>query len=89
MDQLRSYLNNLTKEEQLSFAGRCGTTLGYLRKAISTGQRIGADLAVLLSRESDGAVSFGSIRPDVDWAYVQSASAEKLSASGNPITPSA
>lgn len=72
MDSLRSYLNSLPKDQQQAYAQRCGTTLNYLRKAISTNQRLGADLAVLLAKESDGAVAFDSIRPDVDWGYVRS-----------------
>jgi DNA-binding transcriptional regulator YdaS (Cro superfamily) len=72
MNSLRTYLNTLPKEHQQAYALRCGTTINYLRKAISTNQRLGADLAVLLAKESGGAVTFDSIRPDVDWGYVRS-----------------
>ena len=71
MDSLRTYLNGLSREDQDAYASRCGTTVNYLRKAMSTGQRLGAGLAVLLARESEGAVRLDSIRPDVDWVYVQ------------------
>lgn len=64
--ELRTYLNGLPPDEQASFAARCGTTVGYLRKAISTGQRLGADLCVSIERESNKAVTRQELRPD-DW----------------------
>ncbi len=71
MDSLRTYLNKLPKDQQQDFALRCGTTVGYLRKALSTNQRIGVELSIHLARESGGEVSFDALRPDVDWQYVR------------------
>ena len=70
MESLRSYLNSLTPAEQEAFASRAGTSVGYLRKAISTGQRLGVELAIALDKESCGAVSVKQLRADVDWPYL-------------------
>ena len=72
MQNLRDYLNSLLPPDQVSFARRCGTTIGYMRKAISTGQLFRADVTIAIDRESSGAVRCESVRPDVDWAYVAS-----------------
>lgn len=36
MEELRLYLNSLSLEEQREFATKCGTSIGYLRKALSS-----------------------------------------------------
>ena len=71
MKPLISYLNSLTTSEQAAYAARCGTSVGYLRKAASTGQRLGESLCIALDRESSGIVSCELLRPDVDWAYLR------------------
>jgi DNA-binding transcriptional regulator YdaS (Cro superfamily) len=71
MDALRDYLNSLEPAEQMAYAKRCGTTIGYLRKALSTKPRIDTSLVIELERESAGAVSCESLRPDVDWSYLK------------------
>lgn len=73
-EALRTFLNSLEVEEQEAFAARCETTLGYLRKALSTKERIAESTAVLLDRESGGAVPVESVRPDVDWGYLRGTS---------------
>jgi len=49
---LRTYLNSLSTEEQAAFAARVGTSVGYLRKAISIGSSFSPELAVAIERES-------------------------------------
>lgn len=71
MDELRKYINGLSVVEQDAFARRCGTTVGYLRKACSTGQSIGERIAINIDRESAGKVRCDILRPDVDWAYLR------------------
>ncbi|CAP41296.1 transcriptional regulator [Bordetella petrii] len=71
MERLRAYLNSLPKAEQIAYASRCQTSLGYLRKAMSIGQELGEGLCILLDRESGGAVPCESLRPDIDWAYLR------------------
>ncbi|MCL2298363.1 MAG: helix-turn-helix domain-containing protein [Proteobacteria bacterium] len=77
MDKLRQYLNSLSLCEQLDYARRCGTTAGYLRKAISVAQKLKLDLCVRLDRASAGAVRCEDLRPDVDWAYLRQSQSQK------------
>lgn len=72
MDELLAYLNDLSPADREAFAGRCGTSVGYIRKAVSTRQRIGESLAINIERESNGVVRCEQMRPDVDWAYLRS-----------------
>lgn len=73
MEKLIAYLNSLAKSDQEDFAARCETTVGYLRKAASIGQKLGDGLCLRIAAESAGAVSPEDIRPDVDWAYLRTA----------------
>lgn len=73
-ESLRAYLKTLDVAEQVLYAERCGTTLGYLRKALSTKERISESTAIALDRESAGAVPVESVRPDVDWSYLRGTS---------------
>lgn len=65
MESLRTYLTTLTPAEQADYAARAGTTIGYLRKALSKGQKFDGALARRLDEESDGAVARGILRPDI------------------------
>lgn len=65
MESLRAYLNQLPPVEQAEFAARAGTTIGYLRKALSCKQRFDGALARRLDEESNGAVSRVELRPDI------------------------
>lgn len=66
MRPLLEYLNSLPVAEQASFAQRCGTTVGYLRKAVSVGQLLKAVVCVAIERETRGQVTRRDLRPD-DW----------------------
>lgn len=65
MDTLLHYLNSLSPSEQSAYAARCGTTVGYLRKAISKRQRFDGALARLLDEQSGGVVKRALLRPDI------------------------
>jgi hypothetical protein len=65
MDTLRSYLATLPTVAQAEYARRAGTSIGYLRKALSKGQRFDGALARRLDEESGGRVSRYELRPDV------------------------
>ncbi|WP_273081285.1 hypothetical protein [Stenotrophomonas nitritireducens] len=65
MDTLRAYLSTLSTPAQLDYAYRAGTTIGYLRKALSKGQRFDGALARRLDEQSGGAVSRLELRPDI------------------------
>jgi len=71
MDKLKIYLNGISLNEQQAFACRCSTSLGYMRKAISTRQRLGERLCINIERETFGAVRCEDLRPDVDWAVLR------------------
>ncbi|HGJ5884257.1 transcriptional regulator [Arsenophonus sp.] len=69
MEELRIYLNSLSLEQQHIFAKACGTSLGYLRKAISKDQKLGAELCVCIELISDKAISRKQLRP-YDWKKI-------------------
>jgi DNA-binding transcriptional regulator YdaS (Cro superfamily) len=71
MRNVIDYLNGLETDEQQAFAKRCGTSVGYLRKAASAGQKLGESLCINIERETSGAVRVESIRPDVDWQFIR------------------
>lgn len=68
---LIEYLKGVPLTEQEKFAERCGTTIGYLRKAVCIGQRIRESVVISIERESGGAVKVEAMRPDVDWSYIR------------------
>lgn len=65
METLRTYLATLSPADQASYAQRAGTSIGYLRKALSKGQRFDGGLVRLLHIESAGAVCRTELRPDI------------------------
>lgn len=67
METLRQYLATLTPADQATYAHRCGTTIGYLRKALSVRARFDGALVRKLNEHSAGAVSLSDLRPDI-WA---------------------
>lgn len=71
MEALRVYLKAMPTADQVKFAKRCGTSLGYLRKAISTGQKLRESLVIDIEKESFGEVRCEQLRSDVDWAYLR------------------
>ncbi|MGL4926547.1 MAG: Cro/Cl family transcriptional regulator [Plesiomonas shigelloides] len=66
MEKLRLYLNSLSSDRQTVFAARCGTTVAYLRKAISKKQKLGAALSVSIEHQSGLVVSRKDLHPN-DW----------------------
>lgn len=77
MEHLLQYINSLAPHEREDFASRCGTTIGYLRKAISAKKPLGESLCINIDRESDGVVRCEHLRQEVDWAYLRNANAAK------------
>lgn len=65
METLRTYLNSMTKAEQQAYAARAGTTIGYLRKAISKRTRLDGALCRRLHEESNGKANKAEMRPDI------------------------
>jgi DNA-binding transcriptional regulator YdaS (Cro superfamily) len=77
MDDLIAYLNKLPVDEREPFAKRCGTTVGYLRKAASVGQRLGEGICIGVERETGGVIRCESLRDDVDWDYIRGTKSAK------------
>ncbi len=69
MKKLLEYLNNKSPEERDIFAKACGTSDGYLRKAVYKNQVIGAELCVAIEKVSRGEVTRFDLRP-FDWHMV-------------------
>lgn len=65
MEKLRTYLNSLPIKNQQAYAEKCGTTIGYLRKALSESPRMDGALCRLLDENSGGNVPRASLRPDI------------------------
>jgi hypothetical protein len=65
METLRTYLATLNPVEQAAYATACGTTIGYLRKALSVKPRLDGALVRTLDEKSGGAVSRYELRPDI------------------------
>lgn len=65
METLRAYLATLSPAEQADYAKRAGTTIGYLRKALSTKPRLDGGLVRLLWEHSGGRVSREELRGDI------------------------
>ena len=78
MDTLRTYLNSMSVDAQRAFCLAVGTTIGYLRKAISTGQPLGEALCINIEKASSGAVRCEILRPEVDWGYLRGTAAEPM-----------
>ena len=68
MEKLLQYLNALPPDERDLFAGRCGTSVSYLRKAVSLGQVLGPALCVSIERASGGRVCRADLRSD--WKLI-------------------
>lgn len=66
METLKQYMSRLTPKQKRAFAERCGTTINYLRKVISTGSVVGPEISVQIEIHSQGAVSRKSLNPE-NW----------------------
>jgi DNA-binding transcriptional regulator YdaS (Cro superfamily) len=80
MDKLIQFLNSLAPPEQAAFANRCGTSIGYLRKAASKRQKLGDGLCINIERESARQVLCEDLRADVDWGFLRGTPAITASA---------
>ena len=69
MNTLLDHLNSIPEPQRYGFAVACGTSVGYLRKACSKGQKLGAALCVSIERETDGQITRKDLRPD-DWHMI-------------------
>lgn len=69
MKKLLAYLNGLSLEDRQAFEMSSGTTIGYLRKAISKNQKLGAEICVSIEQATAGKLTRKDLRTD-DWAQI-------------------
>ncbi|BBE09645.1 Uncharacterized protein MCB1EB_1484 [Mycoavidus cysteinexigens] len=86
MSKLRTYINSLSTAKQIEFATACNTTMGYIRKAISIQQKMGAELCASIERATNGKITRRDLRPD-DWMLIWPELTNQPSQSGQS-TPS-
>ena len=67
----KTYFLSLSISDRQALAKAGETSVGHLRN-VAYGKTCGEKLAVIIERESGGAVLCESLRPDVDWAYLRS-----------------
>lgn len=81
MHKFKTYLReNLPGDvERAAFAKRCGTTAEQLRQ-VAYGRRCGEKLAILIERETAGAVRCEDLRPDVAWEVIRNTKPKKRKA---------
>lgn len=82
MDKLLAYINGLSPDSREEFAADAKTSIGYLRKAISTKQKLGESLCMNIERASNRAVTCEDLRPDLStqWAYLRGTKNQKKAA---------
>lgn len=78
MQEILDYLRSLSPPEREAFAERCQTSVGYLRKAVSTKQQLGVELCIHLDRESGGVLKCERLFPGLDWDYLRKAAQRKV-----------
>jgi DNA-binding transcriptional regulator YdaS (Cro superfamily) len=84
MQEILEYLRSLSPPAREAFAERCHTSVGYLRKAVSTKQQLGVELCIHLDRESGGVLKCERLFPGLDWAYLRLAAQRKAVAGSGP-----
>lgn len=73
---LLDFINDQAPDNQVDFARRCGTTIGYMRLIAYGKRRCGESLAINIDRETGGTISMQTLRPDVEWGHVRQPSRE-------------
>ena len=71
MEKLREFLNSIPSDDQVLFAQSCGTTIGYLRNAISSKKTFGASLCIAIDENSNGLVRCEDLDPNANWSYLR------------------
>lgn len=70
-EELKAFLYPMKLSERVSFAERCGTTIGQLLQVAHRNRKANESLAINIERETAGAVRCEDLRPDVDWSYLR------------------
>lgn len=69
MEKFITYWRNMAACDRAALAEHAGTTVGYISKAISVGQRFGPELCVSIERATAGVITRRDLRPD-DWIRI-------------------
>jgi len=65
LNRLRQYINSLETTDQKAFEKRLGTTINYLRNAITNKKRFDGELCVKIENASYGNVKRYWLRPGI------------------------
>lgn len=65
----RTYWLRLSMAERKEFCRRVGASYSNLNQHSSVGRPLSAELALVIERETGGAVRFEAIRPDIDISH--------------------
>ncbi len=71
MKKLLTYINSLTLEQQMEFEKDGGISIKYIRKAASTGQRLGAEYCIRIEKATLRKIRCEALRPDIDWEFLR------------------
>jgi DNA-binding transcriptional regulator YdaS (Cro superfamily) len=71
MDKLLQYINSLSDNERHVFSRSCGTSIGYMRKIISSNGKLffGAALCIKIEEKTNSLVTRKDLRPH-DWQEI-------------------
>lgn len=64
MKILKDFLNEMPRREQEKFAEKCGTTIGYLRKACYKNSELGTEISVAIEKVSRKKVTRIDLHPE-------------------------
>jgi len=65
LERLRLYINSMDEDKRKAFEAQLGTTINYLRNAISVKKRFGGELCVKIDQVTNGSVKRHWLRPDI------------------------
>ncbi len=68
---LKSYIQNMPKNQRKEFAEKCGTSLGQLMQIYYGRRKCEINLAIQIHKNSNNAVTCDDLRPDVDFLFLR------------------
>ena len=68
---IRDYLKQMSRDQRMDFAKRCGTSLGHLQNVAYGYKPCNPDLAMAIEDESGQAVKVESLAPECRWHVIR------------------
>jgi hypothetical protein len=68
---IRDYIKDMSKEQRMEFAKRCGTSLGHLQNVAYGYKPCNPELAMAVEEETDHAVKVETIAPGCRWHVIR------------------